>query len=164
MPVAIRSARPGDAAAIAAIYNEGIEERTSTFETALRSAADVEDWLRGKKRLPVLVADHDGMVVGWARIQPYSDREAYAGVGEASVYVRTTARGRGLGSRLLTELAAGARELGYWKLTGKLFTGNAASRALVERCGWREVGTHLRHGRLDGDWRDVIVVEVLLGA
>jgi L-amino acid N-acyltransferase YncA len=112
----------------------------------------------------VLVADHDRKVVGWARIQPYSDREAYAGVGEASVYVRTTARGRGLGSRLLTELAAGARELGYWKLTGKLFTGNAASRALVERCGWREVGTHLRHGRLDGDWRDVIVVEVLLGA
>ena len=79
------------------------------------------------------------------------------------MYVRRTARGRGVGRALLTELAASAETVGYWKLTGKLFTENDASLALVRRCGWREVGTHLRHGRLEGEWRDVIVVEVLLG-
>ncbi len=163
MPAAVRSARPGDAAVVAAIYNEGIEERTSTFETAPRTPADVESWLTTPERFPVLVAEEDRVVSGWARIQPYSERDAYAGVGEASVYVRSSARGRGLGRRLLTELAAHGERLGYWKLTGKLFTDNAASAALVRRCGWREVGRHLRHGRLDGNWRDVVVVEVLLG-
>ena len=163
MPVAIRHAHPADAETVAAIYNEGIEERSSTFETTPRTAADVDAWRGAGERFPLLVAEDDGAVSGWARVQPYSEREAYRGVGEASVYVRRTARGRGLGRALLTGLAASAEKVGYWKLTGKLFTENDASFALVRRCGWREVGTHLRHGRLEGEWRDVIVVEVLLG-
>jgi L-amino acid N-acyltransferase YncA len=161
--VAIRDAGPADTPAIAAIYNEGIEARTATFETTLRTPADIEAWLAAGERLPVLVAVEDGTVRGWARIAPYSARRAYSGVGEASAYVERTARGRGIGSALLSGLAARAGQLGYWKLTGKLFTGNAASAALVRRCGWRQVGTHLRHGRLDGNWRDVIVVELLVG-
>jgi L-amino acid N-acyltransferase YncA len=161
--VDVRDAAASDARAIAAIYNEGIEERSSTFETAPRTAADIEAWLAAGERLPVLVAADDGAVRGWARIAPYSERAAYAGVGEVSAYVERAARGRGIGSALLTGVADRAESLGYWKLTGKLFTDNAASAALVRRCGWREVGTHLRHGRLDGRWRDVIVVELLLG-
>jgi L-amino acid N-acyltransferase YncA len=161
--VTIRDAGSADAAAIAAIYNEGIEERTATFETAPRTSADVEGWLAAGRRRPVLVATEDGTVRGWARIAAYSERPAYAGVGEVSVYVERTARGRGIGSALLTGLAGRGEELGYWKLTSKVFTDNAASAALVRRCGWREVGTHLSHGRLDGRWRDVVVVERLLG-
>lgn len=161
--IAVRHARLGDAAAIAAIYNQGIEERSATFETTPRAPADVAEWLAAGARLPVLVATEDGAVRGWARIAPYSDRPAYAGVGEASAYVDRAARGRGIGRALLTGLADRAEELGYWRLTGKLFTGNFASAALVRRCGWREVGTHRRHGRLAGRWRDVAVVELLLG-
>jgi L-amino acid N-acyltransferase YncA len=78
------------------------------------------------------------------------------------VYVDRSARGIGIGRRLLEELERRAAELGYWKLTGKLFPDNAASVALVRRCGWREVGKHLRHGRLEGVWRDVLVVERLI--
>lgn len=159
----IRAARSADAAAIPAIYNEGIEERTATFETAPRMPADIEGWLAAGRRLPVIVATEDGAVRGWGRIAPYSERRVYAGVGEVSVYVDSTARGRGIGRALLTGLAERAEELGYWKLTSKVFTDNAASSALVRRCGWREVGTHVRHGRLDGHWRDVVVVELLLG-
>jgi L-amino acid N-acyltransferase YncA len=161
--VAIRDARGADAPAIAAIYNEGIEERTATFETTIRTPADIRDWLAAAERLPVLVAAEDGTVRGWARVAPYSKRPAYGGVGEVSVYVERAARGRGIARTLLASVADRAQELGYWKLTGKLFTDNAASAALVRRCGWREVGTHLRHGRLDGRWRDVVVVELLLG-
>jgi phosphinothricin acetyltransferase len=159
----LRAARPADAEAVAAIYNEGIATRMATFETDPRTKTDVEAWLTAGERLPLLVAEEeDGRVVGWARILAYSDRPAYAGVGEASVYVAEQARGHGLGTRLLRELQAKAAELGYWKLVGKLFTDNAASAAMVRRCGWREVGLHHRHSRLDGEWRDVLVVERVL--
>jgi L-amino acid N-acyltransferase YncA len=161
--VTIRDAAPADAAAVAAIYNEGIEDRSATFETRPRTATDIERWLAAGERLPVLVAAEGGTVRGWARLARYSERVAYAGVGEVSVYVERAARGRGIASALLTSLAARAEELGYWKLTSKVFTDNAASAGLVRRCGWREVGTHLRHGRLDGRWRDVVVVELLVG-
>ncbi|MEA2376628.1 MAG: hypothetical protein QOD13_535 [Thermoleophilaceae bacterium] len=155
----IRPALEPDAEAVAAIYNQGIEERSSTFETEPRTAADIHAWLDAGERLPLLVAAEEGGILGWARVLAYSDRPAYAGVGEISVFVDAAARGKGVGRALLLELEQTARELGYWKLVGKLFTGNVASAALLESCGWREVGLHLRHGRLDGEWRDVLLVE-----
>jgi L-amino acid N-acyltransferase YncA len=158
----IRPAVDADAEAVAAIYNEGIEERIATFETRLRTAADIGDWLTAGERLPLLVAEDDGTVVGWARILAYSERPVYAGVGEVSVYVTAAARGRGIGRGLLQALEHRGRDLSYWKLTGKLFVENVASAAMIRRCGWRDVGLHLRHGQLDGKWRDVLVVEQLL--
>jgi L-amino acid N-acyltransferase YncA len=159
----VRPATPADADAVARIYSEGIAERSATFETEPRTAADVLAWMDAGERLPLLVADEDARVLGWARILSYSDRAAYAGVGEVSVYVDRPARRRGVGRRLLDELDRQAGELGYWKLTTKLFPENTASVALLRACGWREVGLHLRHGRLEGAWRDVLVLERLLG-
>ena len=158
----IRPAGEPDTQAIADIYNEGIATRLATFETEPRTAADVERWLAAGDRLPTLVAEEDQAVLGWARILAYSDRPVYAGVGEVSVYVAEHARGRGLGSALLEALQDSARQLGYWKLVGKLFTANAASAAMVRRRGWREVGMHHKHSRLDGEWRDVLLVERVL--
>ena len=158
----IRPAGERDAEAIARIYNEGIATRLATFETEPRTAADVELWLAAGERLPTLVAEEDGAVLGWARILAYSDRPVYAGVGEVSVYVTEHARGRGLGRALLEELQRQATALGYWKLVGKLFTANAASAGMVRSCGWREVGMHHKHSRLDGQWRDVLLVERVL--
>jgi L-amino acid N-acyltransferase YncA len=157
----VRPARPDDCAAIASIYNEGIAERRSTFETASRTSADIRDWL--SPGLPVLVAERTGGVVGWARIARYSPRPCYAGVGEASIYVRGTERGRGLGTALAGVLRREAEQTGFHKIVGKLFVDNAPSRRLVARSGFREVGVHLRHGQIDGEWRDVLVVELLLG-
>lgn len=158
----IRAAGAADAQAIADIYNEGIATRLATFETEPREASDIEAWLAAGERLPVLVADAGEEVLGWARILAYSDRTIYAGVGEVSVYVAAHARGRGIGTALLEALQRRATELCYWKLLGKLFPANAASAAMVRRCGWREVGLHHRHSRLDGDWRDVLLVEKVL--
>jgi L-amino acid N-acyltransferase YncA len=147
---------------VAAIYNEGIAERIATFETRLRSAADVEPWLDAGERLPLIVAEQDGEVIGWARILAYGEREVYAGIGEVSFYVTGRARGHGVGRRLLQEIELRARELGYWKLIALLFTENASSVALLRRCGWREVGIHERYAQLDGEWRDVLLAERLL--
>ena len=158
----VRRGRPDDAGAIAAIYNQGIAERQATFETDERSSTDVVGWL-GREREPVLVAELDSHVAGFARVIRSSDRCAYAGVGEYAIYLDAAARGQGVGARLLEELTATAERAGYWKLIGKLFTTNAASIALANRCGFRSVGVHERHGRLDGEWKDLLVVERLLG-
>ena len=157
----IRAARMDDADAIATIYNAGIRERTSTLETREREAAEIAERI-GLDRYPFLVAEAGGRVAGWAAISAYSGREVYAGVAECSVYVDPDLRGRGLGTELLEALAAEAERRGLHKLLGKLFAGNEASMRLVDRCGFRVVGTHVRHGRLDGVWRDVILVERLL--
>jgi L-amino acid N-acyltransferase YncA len=158
----VRRARAQDCDAIARIYNEGIEERLSTFETEMRSAADIGSWLASPEH-PVLVIERDGEVAGWARISPSSRRPCYAGVGEGSVYVRASERGHGLGGALVAALRDEAERAGFHKLVGRLFADNDASRRLTARHGFREVGIHLRHGRLDGRWRDVVVVELLLG-
>lgn len=158
----IRRARREDCAAIAAIYNEGIAERRSTFETEPRTAADLEHWLRSPYG-PVLLAERHGAPVGWARLSPYSSRRCYAGVAEASIYVRASERRRGVGTALAMTLKDAAEQAGRHKVVGRLFADNEASRRLVARCGFRDVGLHLRHGRLDGRWRDVTVVELLLG-
>ena len=158
----VRRARPPDCQVIAQIYNEGIAERRSTFETESRSAADVEAWLSSAEHM-VLVAERRGVVVGWARMALYSPRRCYAGVGEASIYVLASERGRGIGSALAVALSDEAERAGFYKLVGKLFAHNMPSRRLVARHGFREVGIHLRHGRIDGEWRDVLLVERLLG-
>lgn len=158
----IRPAEPPDAAAIAAIYSEGIAERVATFETEPRAAADVEPWIGAE--LPLLVAAGDGALLGWARLADYSDRCCYRGVAELSVYVGRAARGRGVGRELVEAACGAAEERGLWKVIGLLFPENEASRALFASAGFSEVGVFRRHGVLDGEWRDVLVIERLLGA
>jgi L-amino acid N-acyltransferase YncA len=156
--VLVRAARAEDAAAVADIYNAGIRERSSTFETREREPAELVGRI-ASERHPFLVAEVDGRVAGFAATSSYSDREAYAGVAECSVYVDAELRGRGIGTALLGELAEEAERRGFHKLLGKLFDTNEASLRLIRSGGFRVVGTHLRHGRLDGEWRDVILVE-----
>jgi L-amino acid N-acyltransferase YncA len=158
----IRAAVVADADAIAAIYNEGIEERVATFETRPRTAAEVALWL--DEALPFLVAvSHDGAVMGFARVSPYSDRCVYAGVGEHGVYVARAARGLGVGRALLEALCVESARVGLYKLTSRIFTDNGASRAVHLAAGFEEVGVQRRHGRLDGEWKDCVLVERLLG-
>jgi L-amino acid N-acyltransferase YncA len=158
----VRPATTADAAAVAAIYNEAIAERIATFETRERISTDVESWL-GDDRRPFLVATRDGAVVGFARVGPYSDRAVYAGVGEHGVYVARAAREGGVGRRLLEELCAAAEAAGLHKLTGRIFADNAMSLAVHTAAGFTVVGVQRRHARLDGEWKDCVLVERLLG-
>jgi L-amino acid N-acyltransferase YncA len=158
----IRPAGRADAEAMTAIYNEGIADRVATFETRPREPHEVAAWLADG--LPLLVAtDEDGAVVGFARVAPYSDRCVYQGVGEHGVYVARAARGGQVGRRLLEALAAASEQAGLYKLTSRVFAENAASRAVHRAAGFHEVGIQRRHGRLDGEWKDCVLVERLLG-
>jgi L-amino acid N-acyltransferase YncA len=158
----MRAADPADAGAICAIYNAAIIERGSTFETELRSTEGFSERIKAK-RFPFLVAEANGEVIGWAGLVPYSDRPCYAGIGECSIYVTVESRGKGVGTALTETLAVEAERNGFHKLLGKLFTDNAASIRLVEKMRFSSVGVHRNHGQLDGNWRDVLVVERLLG-
>jgi L-amino acid N-acyltransferase YncA len=158
----VRAAAPSDAAAVAAIYNDGIADRVATFETRVREPAEIAAWLDAG--LPFLVATLDGEVAGFARVSPYSDRCVYAGVGEHGVYVARAARGRGVGRVLLEALCAAAEAARLYKLTSRVFADNAASIAAHVAAGFEVVGVQRRHGRLDGEWKDCVLVERLLGA
>ena len=162
MRITIRKATVDDSAAIARIYNQGIEDRGATFEAQPRSAADIAVRVGEGERFPMLVAVHDERVVGWAGLSSYRPRECYAGIAEFSIYLERTARGKGIGRQLLTALVDAARHQRYWKLVSRIFPFNAGSRALCRACGFREVGVYEKHGRLDGKWLDVVIVERLI--
>ena len=159
----IRRAGSADAEAIAAIYNEGIEDRVATLETEPRTPDERRAWLAGRgERHPVLVAERGGQVVAWAGAGAYRSRPAYAGVAEHSVYVARAARGTGAGRAALEALCQVYADRGFWKIVSRIFPENTASLALHERCGFRVVGVYHRHGKLEGEWRDCVIVERLL--
>jgi phosphinothricin acetyltransferase len=147
---------PGDWPHVAAIYAAGIATRNATFETEVPSW---QDWDAAHLREHRLVAVEDDRVVGWTALSGYSDRCCYAGVADLSVYVDPAAQGRGVGRALLERLAADADAAGIWTLQAGIFPENAASLALHRRCGFRVVGTRERIARLDGAWRDVVLLE-----
>lgn len=156
-------ARPAaweDAPAIAAIYNQGIEDRVATFETEMRSEEDVKSWFGAV--YPSIVVEDESGIIAFGSTNAYSSRPCYAGIAECSVYVRRDKRGVGAGRLALETLLLAAEAAGFWKLTSRVFVENTPSRKLICSLGFREVGVHEKHAKLDSVWRDVIVVERLI--
>jgi phosphinothricin acetyltransferase len=162
--IAARAARPSDAADIAEIYNEGIADRIATFETRPRTPDEIAAWFDGRHPIVVVEGGADSAgVLGFGATSTYRARECYAGIAEFSVYVRRAARGHGVGRVAMLALIDAAERLGYWKLVSRVIAENVASRRLLGSVGFREVGVYRRHARLDGRWRDAVIVERLLG-
>jgi L-amino acid N-acyltransferase YncA len=160
----IREATREDAAAIAHIYNQGIEDRSATLETQLRTPEERAEWLATRgSRHPVLVAVNGaGIVVGWSSLNPFNPRPAYDHVADLSVYVAREQRGRGIGDALLGALETRARMLGYHKMVLAAFPTNAPGMRLYERHEFQTVGIYHEQGMIDDQWVDVIVMEKLL--
>lgn len=156
-----RPATRRDADSIVRIYNEGIEERIATFETRPRKTEDIQAWFDGTH--PIVVVE-EGAVISFANTSAYSTRECYSGVAEFSVYTASEARGRGAGTLAMKALMEAAEEAGFWKLVSRVFVENTPSRELLLSLGFRDVGIHEKHARLDGIWRDVVIVERLIQA
>ena len=155
--VRFRALVPSDWSAVTGIYRQGIESGDATFET---EAPTWEAWDGARSPECRIVAEMGGEVVAYAALSPVSERPVYAGVREATIYVAASARGRGVGTRLLRELVAESEELGVWTLRAGIFPENGASIRIFERCGFRVLGTHRGLGRFhDGRWRDVVLME-----
>jgi L-amino acid N-acyltransferase YncA len=161
MEFAVRAARRDDAAAITEIYNQGIADRIATFETEPRSVADIASWFDHAHAF-VAVVHSSGEIAGYAVAHPYTDRCCYRGVGEFSVYVRRNYRRQGVGELAMKALIEAAREEGLWKLTSRIFPENTPSLGLVAQTGFKVIGTHEKHGKLDGAWKDCVIVERLI--
>ncbi|MFC7795847.1 GNAT family N-acetyltransferase [Streptomyces cinereoruber] len=149
--------RPEHADRVLEIYRLGIATGHATFETTAPTWPEFD-----ASRLPdhrLVAVDRAGEVVGWTAVTPVSDRCAYAGVVEHSVYVHPDARGRGVGRALLTALLASTDAAGVWTVQSGVFPENTASLALHHRAGFRTVGVRERLGRHHGTWRDVILLE-----
>jgi len=151
-----RAVEERDLPAVLRIYAEGIATRLATFETTVPDA----DTLRGRW-LPghAWVAERDGELVGWTAVTPTSDRACYAGVGETSVYVAEAARGKGVGTALLHRQVTEADAAGLWTLQTSIFPENRASLALHRSAGYQTLAVRSRIARLDGVWRDTVLLE-----
>jgi len=160
MPITTRPATPADAAAIAKIYNQGIEDRIATFETRPRTPEEITRWFDGVH--PIVVAEEAGQVVGFASTSSYRPRDCYSKTAEFSVYVGRDHRGRQVGRQALGALIEESRKAGLHKLVSRIFPENVASRAACRAAGFREVGVYKEHGQLEGEWKDCVIVERLV--
>ena len=161
MGIEVRVMTEADWPTVAAIYKEGIETGHATFETTV---PNWERWDEAHVDSCRFVAELDDRVVGWAALSVVSDRCVYGGVGEVSVYVGSTGRGKGVGTLLLAALIDASKKAGFWSLQAGMFPENSGSLALHGKCGFRQVGRRERIGQMDigpmaGEWRDVLLLE-----
>ena len=152
----VRSMRDDDWPSVLEIYGEGIATGEATFET---DTPAFEHWSAHHPVAHRLVATRAQRVIGWAALTPVSDRCAYEGVAEVSVYVAAGSRGEHVGSSLLERLIESSEAAGIWTIQAGIFPENVASVQLHLQCGFRVVGTRERLGQLHGRWRDVLLLE-----
>jgi phosphinothricin acetyltransferase len=162
--VLVRKASTADAVHVARIYADGIRACNAAVVAIPPSPDDIRERILGAAdRHTWLVAQDDEEVIGWAATMPYARPVAYAEVAKFSVYVDPARQGGGAGRLLMSALMAASEAAGVYKLTSRVFYSNTASRKMLAAVGFREVGTHFRHVKIGGTWRDVVIVEALLG-
>jgi L-amino acid N-acyltransferase YncA len=154
--LSIEPMRQEDWPAVRAIYLQGIATENATFE---QTAPEWEKWDAGHLRAARIVARSGNEVFGWAALSAVSSRCVYAGVAEVSIYVAAAARGRGVGQKLMARLIADSEAEGIWTLQAGIFPENVASIALHQRAGFRIIGKRERLGKMNGHWRDVVLME-----
>lgn len=161
--VTIRRAELPDVPAILDIHNQGIIDRIATLDLEPHTLEQKISWFQSHSdREPILVADDQGQIAGFAALTLYSSRVCYQHVSTLTIYVRREYRGRGVGSQLLTAIIAAGREQGFQKIILNAFAFNQGAMALYQKHGFRHVGTYERQGQLDGNWVDVVIMEKLL--
>ena len=159
----VRAAEMRDAAEIARIYLQATQDNLATFENFLVTPEERGRWVNERsEQYPLLVAELNGRVLGWASLSPYHIRPRIEGIAELLIYIDRDYRRHGVGRELMRAIQAMARARGHFKLIGRFLAHNDAGRTLCRMTGWREVGTHLKHTQVEGRWHDMVVVEYLV--
>ncbi|CAN5471768.1 GNAT family N-acetyltransferase [soil metagenome] len=154
--VEIREMMQSDWEGVKSIYEAGIATKNATFET---SAGTWKKWNSDHLTSPRLVAENSDQILGWAALSPVSGRCVYGGVAEVSVYIANAAQEKGVGTALLDRLITKSEQQNIWTLQAGIFPENKASLRLHEKMGFRIVGKREKIGKMDGQWRDVVLME-----
>ena len=164
MDQVLRIANVNDIPQITKIYNEGIEDRVATLETGLRTEKDMVEWLnsRDESHSVLVIEDETGVTVGWASLNIFNSRCCYSGVADISIYILRDMRGKGFGKILLEYLIETSKKKGFHKLVLSTFDYNEAGKRLYRSKGFREVGTYMNQGILEGKFVNVTLMEKLL--
>jgi len=156
MELGLRPLEKEDWIDVAGIYREGIETGNATFQKEIPSW---EEWNSAHLKKCRIVACHENEIIGWAALMPVSGRYVYSGVAEVSVYVSNKFKEQKIGTRLLETLISESEKEGIWTLQASIFRENDASLKLHKALGFREVGYREKIGKMDGGWRDTILLE-----
>src|ERR1700681_3410539 len=160
-----RSACEEDAASLCEIFNEAVQDRLDTFDSDPRAVEDQRLLVAAAEldpKHPILVADVRNWIAGWTALAPYDNRIALDDIGEVYIYVRRSFRAYGVGRQLMRAVQEAAGKLGYRKLIGRILVTNQDGLLLCRATGWREVGRHSAHARLNDRLHDVMMVECLI--
>jgi L-amino acid N-acyltransferase YncA len=152
----IREMRQSDGESVLEIYRMGLETRNATFETTVPSC---KEWDSKHLLHSRFVSDENGIISGWSALTPFSSREVYCGVAEISIYVASGFRGMKIGSRLMEHVINSSELNGIWTLVSSVFPENVATLRLHVKFGFRIIGKREKIARLDGKWRDTILME-----
>jgi L-amino acid N-acyltransferase YncA len=158
----IRQAQEDDASALCEIFNEAVQDHLETFDSEARTLDDQRlriDVAELDPKHPILVAELRNWVAGWVMLTPYDNRIALDDIGEVYIYVRRAFRSYGVGRQLIRAIQEAAGKLGYRKLIGRVLAQNQDGLNLCRATGWREVGRHAAHTRLNDGLHDVMLVE-----
>lgn len=156
MNVIFREMRAKDWDSVAEIYRQGIETGHATFQ---REIPTWHDWNMSHLKTCRIVASIDDKIIGWAALTPVSGRCVYAGVAEVSIYISNQYKGQKTGTRLLETLISACEKEGFWTLQAGIFPENTASLKIHENLGFRKVGYREKIGKMNGIWRDIILLE-----
>jgi phosphinothricin acetyltransferase len=161
MEITIRSLQLEDLESVLAIHKEGILTGNATFEKSPPSKIEWDNQHLKAGRLVSVMSDHgmNDQVVGWAALSPISDRFVYSGVCDVSIYVKKSARGKGIGKKLLSALITESEKAGYWTLQSRIFPENHISLSIHKKLGFKIVGRREKIGKIDDIWRDILLLE-----
>ena len=156
----IRQATPDDLAAITEIYNDAILNTVATFDTRPKTPEEQKAWFAGHgPKYPLLVAEDDGLIIGWASLSMWSDRCAYSDTAEGSLYIKKEYRGKGIGRKLMTAIMAAGQKGGLHTVIFRITEGNEASLHLAESVGFEQIGVMREVGRKFDRLLDVYLMQ-----
>lgn len=156
----IRPADTDDVNAITDIYNEAILNTVASFDTKPKTMAEQKTWFdhHGSRR-PVLVAQLDGTVIGWASLSDWSHHDAYADTVEISIYIKEGFRGKGMGRELMEAIIDEGKKAGLHTIIARITDGNAESIHLHESLGFKHIGVMREAGFKFGELLDVYLMQ-----
>ncbi len=159
----IRRATTTDLPAVTVIYNDAVISTTATFDTQTKNFKEQENWFsKHGEKYPILVAEDDNLIIGWASLSRWSDRLAYADTAEISLYIHKDQKGKGIGRRLMTAILDEGRRAGLHVVIARIVDGNDLSIYLHESAGFWHVGTMKEVGRKFGKLLDINIMQIIL--